>query len=397
MSFMTGRQPSKRVRRIVRPPIGEVAEAAREREQAGRRVIRLSQAVPWYGPPAWAIEGVKERLHEPVIHRYSPDTGLDDVKNLAAERWFGPRGIALDPTDELHLTCGASQAFVGALTVAADPGQRVILTDPYYFDHLFAVHFLGLEPVFVPMIETDEGFSHDTKGLHDAVRHGAAALVIVDPANPAASVLESEKLRDLATCCLDNSCILIIDETYEQLVFDGRKGEHPWRIPELRSSVLTVGSFSKSLGMAGWRLGYLFGSKLFMDEAYKVHDSVAICSPLPAQALLKEILEGPYQEWITGKLSELHYRRQRCFDVLAEGNGCFAWRRVEGGIFSLVAYDTELSSLEMAHRVLEETGIVLVPGAAFGPAGERHLRLSFGSSTWDELTAALERLATFRP
>jgi aspartate/methionine/tyrosine aminotransferase len=395
--MMTTVQPSKRVRKIVRPPIAEVAEAARNREHHGYSVIRLSQAVPWYGPPDWAIEGVKERLSEPIIHRYSPDTGLDEVKSLAAERWFGPRGISLDPIDELHLTCGASQAFVGALTVAADPGQRVILTDPYYFDHLFAVHFLGLEPVFVPMIETDEGFSHDTERLHAVVGKGAAALVIVDPANPTASVLESEELKELATRCAASGCVLIVDETYERLVFDGRKREHPWTIPELRSCVLTVGSFSKSLGMAGWRLGYLFGDRLFMDEAYKVHDSVAICSPLPAQALLKEILEGPYQVWLDGKLSELHRRRQRCFQLLALGNSCFAWRRVEGGIFSLIAYESEQSSLEMAHRVLEEIGIVLVPGSAFGPAGERHLRLSFGSSTWDELTEALERFATFRP
>jgi aminotransferase len=385
---MTRIQPSQRVRKIVRPPIAEVAEAAHRRERHGHRVIRLSQAVPWYGPPPWAIEAVKKRLHEPVMHRYSPDTGLDDVKSLAAERWFDRRGISLDPVGELHLTCGASQAFVGALTVAADPGQRVILTDPYYFDHLFAVHFLGLEPVFVPMIETDEGFSLDLDRVHDAIHQGAAALVIVDPANPTGSALQSEELYHLATRCADNDCLLIIDETYERLVFDGHRRDHPWRIPELRPRVLTVGSFSKSLGMAGWRLGYLFGARILMDEAYKVHDSVAICSPLPAQALLKEI---------TDNLAELHHRRQRCFELLRAGTGCLAWRPVAGGIFSLLAYDAGESSLEMAHRVLEETDVVLVAGSAFGPAGEGHLRLSFGSSTLDDLNTALERLATFRP
>ena len=393
---MTGRQPSQRVRKIVRPPIAEVAEAARRRERDGHRVIRLSQAVPWYGPPTWAIERVKERLHESVMHRYSPDTGLDDVKSLAAERWFHPRGISLDPIVELHLTCGASQAFVGALTVAADPGQRVILTNPYYFDHLFAVHFLGMEPVFVPMTETNEGFTLDLGRVHETIRQGAAALVIVDPGNPTASVLKSEELRELATSCASHGCMFIIDETYERLVFDGRRRDHPWSIPELRSSVLTVGSFSKSLGMAGWRLGYLFGTELLMNEAYKVHDSVAICSPLPAQALLKEILLGPWEAWIEHNLAELDHRRQLCFELLSDSTGCLAWRRVEGGIFSLVAYRGVQSSLDMAHRALEKTDVVLVPGSAFGPRGEGHLRLSFGSSSLDDLNTALERLANFR-
>jgi aspartate/methionine/tyrosine aminotransferase len=216
-----------------------------------------------------------------------------------------------------------------------------------------------------------------------------------DPANPTASVLDSEELLGLAARCAEHRCILIIDETYERLILDDRTHNHPWTVPELRKSVLTIGSFSKSLGMAGWRLGYLFGHKAMLEEAYKVHDSVAICSPLPAQALLKETLEGPYEPWMRENLSELHRRRRQSAERLGQPHSFFRWRRVAGGIFSLMSYQSEIGSLEMARRVLERTGIVLVPGVAFGPAGEHHLRLSFGSSTAQELTEALEALVTF--
>jgi aspartate/methionine/tyrosine aminotransferase len=246
------------------------------------------------------------------------------------------------------------------------------------------------------MIENGEGFAHDLERLGEAIRQGAAAVVLVDPANPTASVLTREELNTLAMWCLDNSCVLILDETYERLVFDDRERMHPWIIPDLRGNVLTVGSFSKSLGMAGWRLGYLFGNRLLMEEAYKVHDSVAICSPLPAQALLKAIIEGPHQPWMRSNLAELTRRRQQCRDQFTQADCCLQWRRVDGGIFSLLAYDSEIGSLEMTQRILRETGVVLVPGRAFGPGGEHHVRLSFGSSSTEELDTALERLTTFR-
>ncbi len=374
-----------------------MAKAAQLLEQSGRRVIRLCQATPWFGPPEWALEAVKKRLHEPVMHRYSPDPGLDEVKKLLCSRWFASRGLTIDPDTEIHLTCGASQAFVGALTVSADPGERVILSDPYYFDHLFAVHFLGLEPVFVPMIEHEGGYSQDIRRLADSIEEGASALVIVDPANPTGSVIGEEDLRFLAEHCAECGCMLIIDETYERLEFTDKKRSHPWLVPELKEVVLTVGSFSKSLGMAGWRLGYLFGPKELMDEAYKVHDSVAICSPVPAQALLREILMGPVDDWLDGRMIELRRRMETTASALDAGNGFFSWRDVEGGMFTFVSYSEDRNSLDVAMSVLEKAGIILVPGSAFGPAGERHLRLSFGSSSFDDLKAALEMLAVFEP
>ncbi|MBN1424353.1 pyridoxal phosphate-dependent aminotransferase [Candidatus Fermentibacteria bacterium] len=387
---------SRRVASIASPPIGRIAALAAARERDGQRVIRLGQAVPWYGPPSWALDAMASSLHDPVLHRYSVDPGLADVRKLVCARWFSDRGFRIDHESQIHLTCGASQAFFSALTVVADPSQRVVLTNPYYFDHLFAVQFLGLEPRLVAMREETEGFRLDVEALIREIRAGCAAVVLVNPSNPTGSVASDDDLRRVAGECAASNTACIIDETYEKLTFDRRARWHPWHDPKTRAVTLVVGSFSKSLGMAGWRLGYLLGQELLMAEALKVHDSVAICAPVIAQRLLGAILRGPYVEWTKDKLRDLEERRQIVRSAL-QAAPFFHWRPTAGGIFSFLPYRGASTSVDVAAKVLGETGVSLVPGSAFGPAGEGHLRLSFGSSSREDLQEALEVLTAYDP
>jgi aspartate/methionine/tyrosine aminotransferase len=369
-----------------------MAHLAGEQELAGGRVIRLSQAVPWYGPPQWALDALA--VHDPVVHRYSADPGLADVRELVCRRWFADRGFTVDSEGEIHLTCGASQAFLSALTVVADPGRRIVLTDPYYFDHLFAVQFLALEPRFVAMREDDTGFSLDVDGILREIKSGCAAVVIVDPANPTGSVMTEEELRLIATECAASGCALIIDETYEKFTFMSPRSWHPLQESSTRGVTLLIGSFSKSIGMAGWRLGYLVGPQPLLQQALKVHDSVAICAPVIAQALLSEALAGPIDEWLGERYKEVLARKVMAETALSSSR-FLNWRHIGGGIFSLLAYDGTASSLDVAAAVLQKAGVAVVPGSAFGHAGEGHLRMSFGSSGIGELQEALERLGRF--
>ncbi len=385
---------SRRVTSIAEPPLALLSERAARREREGRKVVRLGQAVPWYGPPSWALEALGPSLGDPTLHRYAPDPGDPTVRTLVCDRWFSSRGIRVDPCTEILLTCGASEAFLCALTACCDVGARVVLTDPYYFDHLFAVRFLDLEPRFVRMRETDEGFALDVEAVLEEIGEGCAAVVLVDPGNPTGSVASEEDLRAVACSCARAGTALILDETYERLTFRPRRW-HPWQEEETRSCTVLVGSFSKSLGMAGWRLGYLLASAPLVTEALKVHDSVAICAPTVAQRLLRLVLEGPFEEWCAAILAELDERRRLVRDALAHST-LFRWRPTEGGIFSFIRYQSECDSMAMASRLLLETDVAVVPGSAFGSAGEYHLRLSFGSPPLDDLIEALERLRSLR-
>ena len=388
---------SHRVNTISKPPIAEIYNAAQDLEKAGRNIIRLGQAVPWFGPPDWALEQFIYQIHEPVIHRYSPDPGFPELRILLSERWFENRGFFIDPLSELHITVGASQAFMSALTSVADSGDIVVLSNPYYFDHLYAVQFLDCLPHFVPMRETENGFSYDVDGTMEAIKNGARVVVLVHPSNPTATVIHTPDLQRIAHSCAHHGCYIILDETYERFLYEKKTHWHPWMDSKARPWCLTIGSFSKTFGMAGWRIGYLFGPAAMLDQALKVQDSVAICAPVPAQLLLNFILNGHAEEWLNIRIRELRRRLHLARDTFTHPESFLQWREVEGAFFSFLAYDSQVRSADMALEILEKTGVGLVPGSSFGSMGEYHLRLSFGSSSAEELDTALDLLLGFMP
>jgi aminotransferase len=381
--------PSSRMKRIEMPPIAAIMDRVRAMKARGETVYPMAQAVPWYRPPKPALEALSRRLMDLSTSGYGPDPGLAGPRKALAEDFRRRRGIDLDPGDELHLTCGASQAFLGALMACTDIGERVVVLEPYYFDHVFAVQFGGLTTVSVPMRETD-GWELPKRELAEEIPR-SSALVLVNPGNPTGCVLDGRELRWLAETTAENGCHLIIDETYERFNFNGSDW-HPWQEGRPRN-VITFGSFSKSFGMAGWRLGYMFGESGLMEQALKVQDSVVICPPTPSQILLEESLQ--LQGWVEQRARGVLRRRELCRQAVDACSG-LSWRRAGGGFFTLAAVDSGAPSREVSLRLLEESGIATIPGAAFGPAGEGHIRISFGCLSDDRLGPAMEALSSIR-
>ena len=378
--------PSDRMKRIDMPPIAEIMDRVRSLGSEGATVYPMAQAVPWYAPPREALQALADRLFEVSTSGYGPDPGLPGPRKALAEDFSRRRGIDLDPMGELHLTCGASQAFLGALMACTNPGDRVIVLEPYYFDHVFAIRFGALETVSIPMRETG-GWELPEEALAETIPE-ASALVLVNPGNPTGCVLEERQLRWLTQATGEHGCHLIIDETYERFNFDGSRW-HPWG--EGRPShVITFGSFSKSFGMAGWRLGYMFGEAGLMEQALKVQDSVVICPPTPAQLLLERALQ--LEGWVEERAGGVLHRRRLCREAVDACSG-LSWRRAGGGFFTLAAVDSGAPSKEICLQLLDRWGIATIPGAAFGPAGEGHVRISFGCLSDEQLQPAMEALA----
>jgi aspartate/methionine/tyrosine aminotransferase len=368
------------------PPISRIMDRVREMRTEGETVYSMAQAVPWYSPPAEAVDRLIGRMGEPGTHLYSPDPGLLSARKALAQDFGTRRGIELDPLEQLHLTCGASQAFLGALLAVADPGDRIVVLEPYYFDHVFAIRFSSLELVSIPMREA-EGWELPSAALEDAIRD-AKALVIVNPGNPTGSVLSLSELKWLVAITGDNHCYLLLDETYERFNFSGSSW-HPWVDGET-THVITFGSFSKSFGISGWRLGYLFGGANILEQSLKVQDSVVICPPTPSQILLEESLR--HRDWVERMSAAVQARGELCRKALETADG-LEWRTSGGGFFTLAACRGR-NSLEVSLELLERNRIATIPGSAFGPAGEEHVRISFGCLSDDELEPAMDALAS---
>ncbi len=379
--------PSRRMSGVHMPPIHPIMNRVRELRSLGETVYSMAQAVPWYGPPRGALEALGEEMKKPGIHFYSPDPGLPSTRHALAGDLLRRRGIHTDPESELHLTCGASQAFLGALMAVADPGDRVVVLEPYYFDHVFAVGFSSLVPDFVPLTE-GEGWEMPWDLLEERVP-GAAALILVNPGNPTGSVLTEGELKRITALTEENRCALIIDETYQQFNFSG-SGYHPWQTGK-PGHVLTLGSFSKSYSLSGWRLGYLFGPGNLLTEALKVQDSVVICPPTPSQFLLERCLE--YPGWVEERSREVEYRRDRCRLAMKCSKG-LQWRESGGGFFTLAKIPDGMNGYRLVEHLLEKYSIAGIPGDAFGKTGMGHIRLSFGCLSPEELEPAMEALAS---
>ena len=345
----------------------------------------MAQAVPWYGPPREALNSLSDRLSDPLLHRYSPDQGLLSARKALVAEWKKRRNLDLDADNELHLTCGASQAFISALLAVTDPGDRIILIEPYYFDHLFAIQFSSLRPQIISMGES-EGWHFPWDELL-AVIKGARALVLVNPGNPTGAVLSQSELRQLVALTEAENCMLIVDETYESFNFSGSPW-HPWQ-EQKKAHVISLGSFSKSFGIAGWRLGYLFAQESIMMQALKVQDSISICAPVPAQILLEECLKQP--NFLTERSREVEQRLSLCREALNNCRG-LDWRDAGGGFFTLAACPGRKSD-EVATILLQKYGIGTIPGRAFGNSGECHVRISFGCLEDDQLEPAMNALS----
>jgi len=368
------------------PPISTIMDRVREMRTRGETVYSMAQAVPWYSPPAEAVDRLIGRMGEPGTHLYSPDPGLPSARKALAQDFSERRGIELNPLEQLHLTCGASQAFLSALLAVADPGDRIVVLEPYYFDHVFAIQFSSLELVSIPMRET-EGWELPSAALEDAIGN-AKVLVVVNPGNPTGSVLSLSELEWLVAITRDNHCYLLLDETYERFNFSGSSW-HPWMDGE-EAHVVTFGSFSKSFGISGWRLGYLFGGAEVLEQSLKVQDSVVICPPTPSQILLEESLR--YRDWVDRMSAAVHSRGELCRKALETADG-LEWRTSGGGFFTLAACRGR-NSLEVSLELLERNRIATIPGSAFGAAGEEHVRISFGCLSDDELEPAMNALAS---
>jgi aspartate/methionine/tyrosine aminotransferase len=387
--------PSARVLRTAPALIDLVGRAAAARRDSGGRLFPLAQAVPDFAPPPHVQEALQACLADPATHRYSVDPGLPELRAAIARVLGGLRGADWDPRTQVAVTAGANQAFAEVLPALVDAGDEVLLLSPYYLNHGMAAELLGAVPVEVPL-DAERDFAVDFAALERAVTARSRALVLVNPSNPIGAVLgrpDVERLLDFAAA---HGLWVVSDETYEDYVLDPPTGG--WTsaaaVAGHGDRVIVLGSFSKSAGLSGWRVGWIAGPPALMREVLKAHDTMIICAPVAGQRGALASLEGD-RAWLAPRRGEIAARRRFVLDFLASS------RRLEGALgasrgamFVLVRPRGRVlaDSTRAALDVVASSGVALVPGVAFGRCGEGWLRLSFAGAGPDVLAEALPAL-----
>jgi aspartate/methionine/tyrosine aminotransferase len=372
------------------PPFDRLAARAAELRRRGRDVISMGQAVPDFGPPATAVDAVRAAMDRRETHIYSEDAGLLTLRAALCDRLSAAWNADLSPAD-LIVTSGGNQAFMLAAMTLLSPGDEVVLPEPYFVNHEMALRAVGAVPV-PAVLDGQDGFRVRWAAIEPHLTPRTRAVVICNPSNPTGATVDAAEGLRLVAELEKRSIALVSDEAYMHFVYGG---EH-WSAatsPGWRRNVVLVSTFSKSFGMTGWRVGYVLADRTFCEHAIKIQDAMVICAPVASQIGVEAAIR---RDWTYPRSFHpgLEARRAVFVRRLADSRHMH-WTPTQGAFFGLVRVSGATDSTALSAQLLEQAGVVTIPGATFGASAEGHLRISYGSTTIEDLERGLDRLERF--
>jgi aminotransferase len=387
----------------VRPPLAERALAQRVLDvpPSGIRrffdilatmddVISLGVGEPDFDTPRMIVEAGVESLREGRTH-YTSNYGTIELRTELADHLERRYGVRYDPATEILVTVGASEAVDLALRATCDPGDEVILHEPSYVSYAPAVIFAGGVVRHVATRFEDD-FALDPAAVRAAITPATKALFLGYPCNPTGAVLPDEVQDELAAIAVEHDLLVYSDEIYDRLAYGTYRHRAMSALPGMRERTVLMGGFSKAYAMTGWRVGYLAAPAAILEGVVKVHQYGIMSAPTTAQdAALVAIRDGEHE--VERMVAEYDRRRRLIVDGLnAMGLDTFEPR---GAFYAFPRIaSTGLTSDEFTERLLLEERVAVVPGSAFGPSGEGHVRMCYATS-YERLEEALVRIGRF--
>jgi aminotransferase len=352
--------------------------------------VNLAQGVCDTPLPAPVIEAAIQAIHD-GYNIYTRQDGVTVLRQAIAEKMERHNGLIADPHKEIVVTSGATGALSATCMALFDPGDEVILFEPFYGYHYSTLLSIRAEPVLVPLEPATWEIDFDR--LRQAITPRTRGLVINTPINPCGKVFSQAELEGIAALAIERDLFVLTDEIYEYFLYDGLSHVSPATIPGMAERTVTISGFSKTFSMTGWRVGYLAASSKWIPAIAYFHDLVYVCSPSPFQyaaaAGLRTLPDSFYRDLST----EYQEKRDQICDALAAAGLTPA---VPAGAYYVLADATRIEGDKAsvkARNLLRATGVGAVAGSAFYGAGggENLLRFCFAkpSSELDRACAAL--------
>ncbi|MGI8703904.1 MAG: pyridoxal phosphate-dependent aminotransferase [Candidatus Limnocylindrales bacterium] len=353
-------------------------------------VISLGVGEPDFTTPPQIVEEGVRSLRAGRTH-YTSNYGTLDLRRALASNLERLYGVSYDPTAEICVTVGASEAVAATMSAIVDPGDEVILHDPSYVAYLPSIIFNGGVPVPVPTSAETE-FALDPAALERAITPQTKVLFLGYPCNPTGAVLSSESLRAIAEIARRNDLLVVSDEIYDRLVYGGHRHEAISGLPGMIERTVLIGGFSKAYAMTGWRVGYVCAPRDILEGILKVHQYEIMSAPTTAQDAALSALLGAEQD--VQRMVAEYDRRRRMF---VEGLNRIGLPTIEprGAFYAFPnILSTGLTSAEFSERLLFEEQVAVIPGDAFGPSGDGHVRACYATA-YELLEQALVRIERF--
>lgn len=351
-------------------------------------VVNLCIGEPGFKTPQNIIDAAKEKLEEGHI-KYTATVGIDELREAVMDKLKNKNKINVGSIEEIMITTGAGEALALSLMALIDPGDEVILPNPHWTNYLG--HIASSRGIAVP-VDTFEkdGFSIKAQAIREKISDKTRVIILNSPSNPTGAVIPKEELIEIGKLAKENDIIILSDEPYEELVFDGLSNFSVGSVEEFKNNVITVNSFSKTYAMTGWRIGYAHGPKEIIAGMVKLQENLSTCVNHLSQYAAIEALNGP-QDAVKEMADEYKERRDLLVNGLNELEGVTC-AMPQGTFFAFPNIKAlNMTSDKVAEKIVEEVQVVTTPGSAFGSAGEGYLRLSFASDK-EDIIEALKRL-----
>jgi aminotransferase len=387
-----------------RPPLAERALSRRVREvpPSGIRrffdilatmddVISLGVGEPDFDTPEHIVQAGIDSLRRGRTH-YTSNYGTIELRRALSDHLDRLYGVRYDPAREILITVGASEAVDLALRATCDPGDEVIVHEPSYVSYVPAVTFSGGVVRHVATRLADD-FALDPAEVEAAIGPRTKALFLGYPCNPTGAVLPPDVQDELAAIAVRHDLLVYSDEIYDRLAYGTYRHRAMSALPGMRDRTILVGGFSKAYAMTGWRVGWLCAPAHLLEGIVKVHQYAIMSAPTTAQdAALRALTSG--ERDVQEMVAEYDRRRRLVVDGFnALGLPTFEPR---GAFYAFpeVTTATGLDSETFAQQLLAEEHVAVVPGGAFGPSGEGHVRACYATS-YAGLEEALKRIGAF--
>ncbi len=366
---------SKRMDRLVPSGIRKVNEKALAMERNGEKVLHFELGRPDFDTPEYIKKACILALEDGDVF-YTSNLGNMELRQAVAEKLVKENNVNYC-ADEILVTVGLSEAVFDTLCSVLDEGDEILVPDPVWMNYLNVPKLLGAVPVTYSLRE-ENNYQIDLEELRSKVTEKTKALVIVTPNNPTGGVLNRKTLEGIARLAVGENLLVIADEIYERLIYDGEKHISIASLPGMKERTFTLNGFSKAYSMTGWRIGYVAAPKEYIAVLNKIHQHNTTCAPSFVQRAAVTALREENNE-VDEMVREYEERRNCAVKAInaVPGLSCLSPK----GAFYIFINIKSLgySSAWMAEYLLNEAKVALVPGDVFGPGGEGYLRMSFAA------------------
>lgn len=372
------------------PRVGTTIFTVMSQMAAEHGAVNLGQGFPDFPVPQRLVDALDAAMRE-GHNQYAPMTGVPALRQAIAAKVRRCYGAGVDADAEVTVTSGASEAIFNAIQAVVRPGEEVVVLDPAYDCYEPAIDLAGARPVHVSL--DPASFAVDWERVRAAITPRTRMLMVNSPHNPSGAMFSAADMQALEALLEDTDIVLLSDEVYEHIVFDGARHESVLRWPRLRERAFVVSSFGKTYHCTGWKVGYCIAPPALSAEFRKVHQYNVFCTFAPAQHAFAAMLrEAPEHDQALGAFYQAkrdRFRQQLLGTRLKP-------LPVAGGYFQLVDYSevSDLPDLEFVKWLTVEHGVTAIPLSPFyaqPPAGQRLVRLCFAKNE-ATLDAAIERL-----